>query len=299
MNLINMEYLEVIVNRTCNLKCIGCTSFCDYPHGETSDWESVKNDLLKWSQILKIHNIGLLGGEPLANPKFYDWLVGVRSILKDTFILLVTNGTLLDKWPDLLDKMIENSPGKIMITLHTEDERILSVLEKMVAGSKYRFIVKNYQGEFFERQYVLLDKQKKFSIQVIEPDYFIKLYKGYGKNIYPYNTEDYVEAHNLCIDSPMLFNGRIYRCSKFALLKEQLELTGQLYDEENIKPWNTYLEYEGVSYNLDFEKIREELGKFDKAEEVCKSCPGNMDNYKIINNQNILPKYKMIRITKK
>jgi len=92
MDKVKIDYYEVLVNRVCNLKCIGCTSFCVYPHGGTPDWEKVKLDIIKWSQILEVKNIGLLGGEPLANPKFYDWLVGIRNILKESFILLVTNG---------------------------------------------------------------------------------------------------------------------------------------------------------------------------------------------------------------
>lgn len=295
MSKIKINYFETFVSWECNLKCIGCTSYCDYPHHGFPIWKDVREDMISWSQILDVENIGLLGGEPLLNAELYDWIDGTRSIFKDTFILLVTNGLLLDKWPDILKKMIDISPSKIMVTLHLNNEKILNMLEKQIGDCGHRFLVKNHHNQdYFDREYILFDRSKTFSIRVVEPDKFLKRYKGYGQNIYPYNTDNIEEAHKQCIDRPLLYNGRLYRCSKIALLKRQLKMTGQLYNEEECRLWQQYLNYKGIGYDQSIEEISDYLIKFNKAEMVCRSCPGKIQECMIKNEQNNKPVEFMI-----
>ena len=298
MNKIEINYFEVMVNRKCNLRCVGCTSFCDYPQVKEFEWNKVKSDLEKWSEILSVKNIGLIGGEPLLNTHFYDWLYGVRRIFFDSYILVVTNGLMLKKWPDLISRMIEVSPCKLMITLHVNDEEITKSLDIMLKEKHMRFLIREHKNQYIIKEYVLFDSKRNFSIQIVKPDYFIKMYKGYGKNIFAYESKNAEDAYNICIDCPMLYEGKLYRCSRLALIREQLKLTGQLFDEELSKSWKSCLDYQGVDYSSDIEEIRNRLSLFNKAEEVCKSCPCSSDNYKIKNTQNVLLASEMIDNTR-
>lgn len=288
MEKIAIKYFEVFANYGCNLRCIGCSSFCDYMVEGIPNWETIEHDLKKWADILNVENIGVLGGEPLMNPDLYKWLEGIRNIYNNSTMLLVTNGLLLDRWPDLIKKMIDLSPGEVMITLHVDYAEIIEKIQRQIKNSKYRFIKKAHKDQaYYEVEYILFAKNKKFSIHVVEPDKFLKRYKGYGKNIYPYENDNIEEAHELCIDRPIMYEGKIYRCSKMALLKRQLMITGQFFDQKEIGPWKPYLDYEGVSYNDDIEKIQSCIAQFDKAEMVCKSCPGKSDDCMIKNEQNM------------
>lgn len=287
MKKIAMKYFEVFANYGCNLKCIGCSSFCDYMVKGIPEWETVEHDLKEWSNILEVENIGILGGEPLMNAELYKWLDGIRNIYDHSFVLLVTNGLLLDQWPDLVSKMIELAPGELMITLHVDYDGILEKIQRQIKNSKYRFIKKPHKDQtYYEVEYILFDKDKQFSIHIIEPDMFLKRYRGYGETIYPYENENMEEAHELCIDRPLMYEGKLYRCSKMALLKRHLMMTGQYYNEKEVEPWKPYLNYEGVSYKDDFNIIQSRLAQFEEAEMFCKSCPGKSDDCMIKNEQN-------------
>ena len=86
-----------------------------------------------------------------------------------------------------------------------------------------------------------------------------------------------------------MYEGKLYRCSKMALLKRQLIMTGQFFNKKEVKPWEPYLNYDGVSYTDDFSTIQSRLDQFDHAESYCKSCPGKSDDCMIKNEQNDKP----------
>ena len=93
----NLPFLEVMMLRSCNLSCRGCTTFSDLKHqGDYSDWETNRQWLIDWSRRLNIEAIGLMGGEPLIHPRIRDWLLGMRETLPRAQIRFVTNGLLLD-----------------------------------------------------------------------------------------------------------------------------------------------------------------------------------------------------------
>ena len=171
MEKIIIKYFEVFANYGCNLKCIGCSSFCDYMVEGIPEWETIEYDLKKWADILEVENIGILGGEPLMNPDLYKWLEGIRNIYSNSTMLLVTNGLLLDQWPDLIKKMIELSPGEVMITLHVDYDKILEKIQRQIKNSKYRFIkkehkenvIKDMEKIFIHMKMIILKKHMNFA----------------------------------------------------------------------------------------------------------------------------------------
>lgn len=268
-----------MVSYGCNLSCVGCTNYADYPHGGFPKWESFQEDLIKWRSVVTIQKFGLIGGEPLLNSRLQLWIYGIREILPDTGLLLVTNGILLDKKPEVVKWMLDVGYSKIMVTLHRNADRefILKTVAEIMANSG-RFLKKDRSaGNLINCEYVLVDTKTSFSIQLIETDHFLKRYRGYGARIYPFNTPNIEEAYSRCIDRPLMFDGRLYKCSKMALLRRQLELTGQIYSTQDRKEWEPYLEYKGLSYDDDSETIAEFLGALYKPEPICRSCPGNFD----------------------
>lgn len=74
-----------------------------------------------------------------------------------------------------------------------------------------------------------------------------------------------------------MYEGRLYKCSKMALLKKQLELTGQIDSPEDRKPWEPYLAYKGLSHSDDSRTIKAFLEALYKPEDICRSCPSRCD----------------------
>jgi|GEM_PF-2088170 len=290
MEKFKISYLETMVSWGCNLSCIGCTNFCDYPHNGFPNWGSVERDLLGWSNVIEAEVFALMGGEPLLNSHLEQWIAGVRKIFPDSFILLITNGVLLYKKEKIVKSMIEHSPGRIMITLHKDEEKIIKSVESIIKNIGYRFIKRDQHERLVDIEYLLFNKKKQFSIHIKETDKFTKRYQGYGDFIYPYNTKDIEKAFKLCVDRPLLYNGKIFRCGKIPLVEKTLKLTGQIFSEKDILPWKICFEYPGLHYLDDSEKMQSFFDSLHKAEQVCMTCPCQGDDYIINHKENVYNK---------
>ncbi|XUX00777.1 MAG: GTP 3',8-cyclase MoaA [Dehalogenimonas sp.] len=100
-----IDYLRISVTDRCNLNCVYCgDGRCDnLPHGAILTYE----EITRIAAILAgmgISHIRLTGGEPLVRPKV-DVLIGMlRNLPGIEEISMTTNGTLLERWAELLRK---------------------------------------------------------------------------------------------------------------------------------------------------------------------------------------------------
>ena len=113
-----LPFLETMITQICNLSCEGCTNYSDLSHSGYVSWHQGRKQLESWLQRLDISDFGIMGGEPLINPKWRDWILGVRELMPQSQIRFTTNGLLLHKAPDILDLL--ESVGNIVfkITVH-------------------------------------------------------------------------------------------------------------------------------------------------------------------------------------
>lgn len=83
----------------CNLKCRGCDHFAPLAEPEFADLAAFERDFARMSSLLngKAMKIGLMGGEPLLNPRVAEYLPIARRYFRTTKIRVVTNGLLLLK----------------------------------------------------------------------------------------------------------------------------------------------------------------------------------------------------------
>ncbi|MGL5440441.1 MAG: radical SAM protein [Filifactoraceae bacterium] len=280
-----VKYAETMVSWGCNLSCVGCSNFCDYPHSGFEDYDNFESDLIVWSEKVTFEAFGLMGGEPFLNKELDKWIFGTRRILTDSHLVLVTNGTLLENRPEVIDWLHDVSPCTLLITLHSKEKDILESISRVLSQSKYRFFKNDKTEALTDIEYILLDGKRKFNIQVMETDTFLKRYKGYGKKIYPFDTTDIETTHENCIDRPLLYKGNLYKCSKMALLKKQLEFNGQLGTDEDSNPWLKYLDYNGISHNLSNDKLRDEIESLYSSFKYCSSCPIGTEEDSIVRHK--------------
>lgn len=290
MEKFKVSYLETMVSWCCNLSCIGCTNFCDYPHKGFPDWNCVEEDLKGWSSVIEPEIFSLMGGEPLLNPSLDCWIDGVRRIFPNCFLMLITNGILLEKNIDILRSMMDHAPAKILITLHKDEEKIMKSVQSLIKTTGMRFIKKDKHEPLVDLEYLLFSRNKQFSIHMKETDAFTKRYQGYGRFIFPYDTKDMQAAFNICVDRPFLYHGKIYRCGKIPLVKKTLELTGQIALEKEMADWKTCFDYSGIHYRDDYEKMSAFFEKLHKAESVCMTCPCVEDDCSIKHKENVYSK---------
>lgn len=94
-----LSYVEAEVSECCNLNCKGCSEFSNLVESNRfCNLTIFKKDLEKLKEFYwGIGKIRLLGGEPLMNPDFHQFVVTARELFPDSDIRLVSNGLLVPK----------------------------------------------------------------------------------------------------------------------------------------------------------------------------------------------------------
>jgi ABC-2 type transport system ATP-binding protein len=94
-------YLDVHVADHCNLRCAGCVHFSPLAEPRFLDLGQYDQDLSALASIAGIeeyiHELSLMGGEPLLHPELPEVLRLSRALLPKMGIALVSNGLLLKR----------------------------------------------------------------------------------------------------------------------------------------------------------------------------------------------------------
>ena len=91
-----IDYLEVDIVDHCNLNCNDCMHFSQLAPKCFMKLSSFEKDIKRISELVKLNNLVLMGGEPLLHPKINSFIKVARKYLRDTNIQIVTNGILLN-----------------------------------------------------------------------------------------------------------------------------------------------------------------------------------------------------------
>ena len=121
--MLHVDYLEFYITNVCNLNCPDCNRFNNFAFKGHYKWDEYYEDYKKWSEILDIGEIGILGGEPLLNPDFPKFLNGIAELWPNATIRIITNGTQFDRWPTLYDDLLKlKGRAWISFSVHNASE---------------------------------------------------------------------------------------------------------------------------------------------------------------------------------
>lgn len=81
----------------CNLNCRYCDHFSPLADKKFFEINKLKKDFKQINKFFNVQSIGLMGGEPLLHPDLPSILDMTRKIFPNTYLMLFTNGILLDK----------------------------------------------------------------------------------------------------------------------------------------------------------------------------------------------------------
>jgi organic radical activating enzyme len=260
-----LPFLETMITQACNLSCQGCSNYSDIKHSGYVSWQDGKSQLEHWLEKITIPDFGIIGGEPLINPQWKEWIVGVRELMPNTQIRFTTNGLVLDRAPDLFDVCRYVGNIVLKISVHVDDAKLEHYIEQIYNSAQWESVL-----EHGIRRY-RTDNNVRF--QVNRPDKFLKTYQGSYENMRPWNSNP-EQSFDLCIQQncPLLYNGKIYKCSTAGLLLPLLNRFGN----PNIDQWLPYLD-SGISVTDSDTKIKDFLDNFGKFSTICKQCPSTND----------------------
>ena len=266
-----LPFLETMITQTCQLSCLGCTNYSDLRHSGYIKWKDGKHDLEQWLERIDIPDFGIMGGEPLINPEVRQWLIGVRELMPDSQIRFTTNGLLLEKHWDIIELMHDLGNVSFKITAHTP-ELLEHVINKIMCMYEWQPV--------HEYGIDRLITSNQFRFHVKTPLSFLKTFRNNYENMMPCYS-DHKQAFDSCIQQtcPLLYKGKIYKCSTSGLLSDTLARFGN----PNIEHWSQFIP-EGISPSSSSNKIKEFIENFGKPNSICAQCPTHLDDEQKINH---------------
>lgn len=257
----NLPFLETMITQSCNISCLGCTNYSDLRHSGYVSWADGKQQLESWLDRVNIQEFGIIGGEPLINPEWRKWIVGLRGLLPNAQLRFTTNGLLLNRAPDIVD--LCESVGNIVfkITVHAHNAELENQIEKIKQSRNWTPVI-----EYGISRWV---GPNNVRFQINRPSTFLKTYKNSYENMLPWHS-DPKQAFDICCQKtcPLLYQGRIYKCSTAGLLKETL----QRFDNPNLDQWSKYID-SGIDVNNSDAEIQEFCDNFGLPSSICGQCP--------------------------
>jgi hypothetical protein len=204
------------------------------------------------------------------NPDIRNWITGLRELLPASQIRFTTNGLLLEKNFDIVDVLHDIGNVVFKIAVHQVNPALEETIKKIYEKFEWESVV-----EFGISR---LKTSNNMRFHVRRPDVFYKTYQGTYYNMRPHDNNP-ADAFAICCQQtcPLLYNGKIYKCSTSGLLEDVLARTGF----PNQEMWNEYL-YEGLSPTDSDDKIKQFLENFGKPHQMCGMCPTKNDTQSTI-----------------
>ena len=258
-----LPFLETMITQACNLSCEGCTNYSDLKHSGYVTWSQGRAWLEPWLDRLYIPDFGIIGGEPLINPELEQWLLGLRDLMPETQLRLTTNGLLLHKWPRLLDLINHVGNCVFKITVHVDDVALEQEINKIFQSQSWEPVVEYGISRWRNTRGVRL--------QINRPLTFLKTYLGTYNSMAPHHSNP-DDAFATCVQKtcPLLYQGKIYKCSTSALLLDTLDR----FDRPNWPEWERYIE-PGIGSDCPDYAISNFINNFGQPHVQCGQCPGS------------------------
>jgi organic radical activating enzyme len=216
-----IDYVEFYITNNCNLTCNGCNRFNDRNFTGYQSWSDYRDQYREWSQELDIGYMSIMGGEPLMNPTFYEWVRGLMELWPGRRIIIPINGTLLHKHPQLYPLLQAHPELLLDVSLHNKQHK-----QKIIDDIK-NFLTAPFTYEFDNTQY-----QEKL---VITDAYGVRVIVRYSWWFHQgaltvdaetgrptLHNSDPEKAHSICHSQTChhFGRGRLYKCGPAALFPE-------------------------------------------------------------------------------
>jgi hypothetical protein len=267
-----LEFLEIMLIRTCNLSCEGCTTFSDLKYQGYTTWTQGREWLEPWINRITLEGVGVMGGEPLINPQVREWLRGLRELLPDTQIRFVTNGLLLDRHWDVVDLLHRLGNSVLKISQHVNTPELASVIQRVYDSYDWQPV-----HEFGIDRWATTNQ---FRFQIAQPKTFLKTFRNDYANMEPHNNTP-ADAFELCVQKrcPLLYNGRLYKCGTVGLTPELLDR----HNRPNWAQWQPYI-IPGLDSTCSDSELEQFVNNFGKPHTLCRQCPSSKDLTSLIDH---------------
>ena len=265
-----IPYAEFYIINVCNLACPGCNRFNDYNFTGYQRWADYADVYREWAQEVDIGSIGILGGEPLLNPTFLDWVQGVNQLWPGRKIRIITNGFRLDRHPNLYPILQQHRNIELWVGIHNKQHKqeIVQRVRDFLSGAT----TTEFNTDNPYQQYMIITDSRGVRVKI---EYNWWFHQGAivqtetGRTLHQSNVE---KAHDICHMKTChhFIRGALYKCGVAAVLPEfdqqhPLELSAE--DRELM------LSYRPLQISDSDEVKRQFVSKLDQPIDQCRFCP--------------------------
>ena len=284
-----LKYSEFYITNVCNQNCTGCNRYNNYAFKGHYLWEDHKEDYIKWSKLVDIELIGILGGEPLGNPDFLNWLHGIAELWPNADITIVTNGTYFDQWPNLYEELSQYG-NRILIEVshHTPGSWIHAieshprVLKQLKSNVPSTLPDKRNPGYQHPLQY---KDRTGITLQLMQEWIFgqSSLIRNELTNELTFHDSNPDEAADVCAfhehGCHHFIEGKLYKCGPVGLMPEFMQQYKVTVTEKQQQLINDYKPAEADWTEEDLTQFIDNLNNKVVIPQ-CSLCPSNQEQVK-------------------
>lgn len=307
-----LKILDIFFGNRCNLACDQCDTRSDII--KNRDWDPNLDQIFRSIELaqrrFKIDTYSLMGGEPLLYlPKVKEIVKYIRQTDPQAWIVIPTNGTLIDKRLDELAAMMIDYKVNVSVCDHYAGFENKKMSQELVAAGErlanhlgmekcdhsifWNEFMKNRrnnpeQDTFFSQlsevhveAFGELDQQAYTNGEITLS---IKAHKKFHSNHRwvegrpkPFRSGDPEQSYKYGCSAPIcsfLDGKKLYKCSALGTLRRFLQHHGSDQDPE----WQPYLDYEPLDLQTATDQQVKEFSdnKFRHIKQ-CDMCPKTHD----------------------
>lgn len=285
------------------MNCSGCYYFNNFKYKGHNLWSDYAEIYQRWSTRLKIGRANILGGEPLVNPSFTDWVKNIRLLFDPADrnittssgsnislpqLEITSNGTQIKE--GFVEFLKENS---VMLSVSIHNKKLkTSTIDNIKQQLKTPIRWKIFNEDPYHQRLIAIDADNfvvKFTYDWwFGPGPLIET-ETTGK--YTLHNSDPIKSHNNCTHKVChtFKNGKLYKCGTVAQFEDfdnQFELVLSNEDRELIKS------YRPLEVTASDEEFAQFLDTIDDPIPQCKFCPEVYAGEQIhaeVGNKKIIP----------
>lgn len=277
--------VDFYITNVCNLTCEGCNRFNNYDFRGWQRWSDYADDYARWSKLVTLRAITIMGGEPFLNPTLPEWVSGLNQLF-GIEVQVLTNGTRFPYVKNLYETLLYQSPvsnakNHIGVSLHNPEQypRLDSEIRDFLQGPIQVYDKTDWRNPF-KSDHFYIDKNKVIvNVYVIDKFSNSSLTKvavpnSDTKSVFRLHNSNVAQAHNNCSFSQFksyhFIRGKLYKCAPAALLPEfDQQHNIDISDNDRV----LINSYRPLSPD-NFEEYHQEFFEnIDKPIPQCKFCP--------------------------
>lgn len=215
-----IPYAEFYVINVCNLACPGCNRFNNYNFTGYQRWQDYAAVYAQWAQQVNINSIGLLGGEPLLNPTFMEWVHGINNLWPHAKLRIITNGFRLDRVPELYNTLLERPRIELWVGIHNKQHK-REIIQRVKDFTQAPHTVEFNSDDPYQ-QYMIITDANGVRVRVEYNWWFHQGAIVKQDNVLTLHNSDPVKAHDICHMKTChhFVHGKLYKCGVVAVLPE-------------------------------------------------------------------------------